>query len=230
MRSIVADSFVCDDLGDRTPLHSVTDVDVFKSLLEQSGLCLASLDLNLRVVEANVDFVAQFGDTGESLRGRSIYEFLHPGVHTAMRRQFDRILEGRKPRFVEHLAGIGPRAAVFTGDITGIAVHGASGELALIVVVVSPEKADPSTAVVVDRNRILTELDARILEGIAIGESTVRLSCRLFLSRQGVEYHVGTMLRRMKAPNRAALVSRAYSMGVLGVATWPPKVSPDFVK
>jgi PAS domain S-box-containing protein len=215
-------------MGATLPLAA--DADVVHSLVERSGWCLASLDLNLRVVEANSDFTTQFGDGDESLGGRSVFDFLHPGVHTALRKQFERILKGRRLRFVERLTGVGPSAAVFTGDITGIAVHGSSGELTMIAVVINPDKPDPLTAVTVDRNRILTELDARILEGIAIGESTVRLSCKLFLSRQGVEYHVGTMLRRLKAPNRAALVSRAYSMGVLSVATWPPKVSPDFVK
>lgn len=208
----------------------VPDADVFRSLLELSGLCLARLDLGLRVVEANDDFVTQFGHSRSSLLGRSFYELLHPGVHGPMRKQFDRLVEGRRQRFVEHLAGIGPRHAVFTGDITGIAVHDAHGDLVQFVVVVNPEKGEQPNAVVVDRNRILTELDARILEGIATGESTVRLASRLFLSRQGVEYHVGTMLKKLKAPNRAALVSRAYSLGVLSVASWPPRVSADYIK
>ena len=56
------------------------------------------------------------------------------------------------------------------------------------------------------------------------------MAARLYLSRQGVEYHVGLMLRRFKAPNRAALVSRAYSMGVLTVGSWPPKAVLDFVE
>ncbi|MGW4207723.1 PAS domain-containing protein [Lentzea sp. NPDC004789] len=218
--------------GSLAPDHTavVPDAEVFRSLLERSGLCLARLDLQLRVVEANDDFVAQFGHSRATLLGRSFYELLHPGVHGPMRKQFDRLVEGRRERFVEHLAGIGPRHAVFTGDITGIAVHDAHGDLVQFVVVVNPEKGEQPNAVVVDRNRILTELDARILEGIATGESTVRLASRLFLSRQGVEYHVGTMLKKLKAPNRAALVSRAYSLGVLSVASWPPRVSADYIK
>jgi hypothetical protein len=45
-----------------------------------------------------------------------------------------------------------------------------------------------------------------------------------------VEYHVSGLLRKLKVPNRAALVSRAYSMGVLKVGTWPPKVVEDYIK
>ncbi|MFJ3823645.1 helix-turn-helix transcriptional regulator, partial [Streptomyces nodosus] len=38
------------------------------------------------------------------------------------------------------------------------------------------------------------------------------------------------LLRKLRVPNRAALVSRAYSMGVLKVGVWPPKVVQDFIK
>lgn len=58
----------------------------------------------------------------------------------------------------------------------------------------------------------------------------MQLAARLYLSRQGVEYHVGLMLRRLKAPNRAALVARAHSMGMLTIGSWPPRVLPEFVK
>ncbi|GFH39430.1 helix-turn-helix transcriptional regulator [Streptomyces pacificus] len=206
------------------------EVDVFRTLLDRSGLLLAGLDLQMCLVEASDEFVGQFGTSRESLIGSSFYELLHPGVHAPMRRQFTRLLEGRRERFVEHLAGVGPRRTVFTGEIAGIAVHSQCRELVGFVVLVNPEQTEPADAVVVDRNRILSEIGARILEGIAGGESTVCLASRLFLSRQGVEYHVGTMLKKLKAPNRAALVSRAYSLGVLTVGSWPPKVSPDFVK
>ena len=205
--------------------NAVADEHVFRSLLEHAGLCVASLDLGLRVVEANDDFVASFGDP----RGRSFFELLHPATHAPLRGQFERLLDGRRNRFVRRLAGIGPRGSVFPGDLTGIAVRGSAGQLALILIVVQPEKSE-APAALLDRTRILTELDARILEGIAAGESTARLASRLFLSRQGVEYHVATMLKKLKAPNRVALISKAYSLGALSIASWPPKVSPDFVK
>ncbi len=209
--------------------NAVADSDVFRSLLEDSGLCLARLDLRLRVVDVNDDFVAQFGQPRDRLHGRSFIDLLHPSTHLPMNQQFERLLEGRRNRFVQHLTGFGPREAVFTGDVTGIAVRGAAGELALILVVVRLEKTEERSSVV-ECNPILTELDAKILEGVATGESSVRLASRLFLSRQGVEYHVASMIKRFRVPNRAALVSRAYSVGVLGVASWPPKVSPGYVK
>jgi DNA-binding NarL/FixJ family response regulator len=80
------------------------------------------------------------------------------------------------------------------------------------------------------RAKPLSLLDARILEGIALGESNLRMAGRLHLSRQGIEYRVAAMPRRFRAPNRAALVSRPYTAGLLSVSPWPPKVPTDLVE
>jgi DNA-binding CsgD family transcriptional regulator len=199
---------------------SAADVDVFRSLLEHSGLCLASLDTGLEVVETNPDFAARFRKTRDGLRGTPFLDLMQPGNRGVLRQQFERLVDGRRKRFVENLPG-------GAGDVTGIAVPGPTGDVSLIVVVINVPEIDSPP---VDGRRMLTELDARILEGIASGESAVRLASRHFLSRQGVEYHVRSMLKKLGVGNRAALVSKAYSVGVLSVASWPPKVRSDFVK
>jgi DNA-binding CsgD family transcriptional regulator len=71
--------------------------------------------------------------------------------------------------------------------------------------------------------------DAGVLEGVASGASSVQLAASLYLSRQGVEYHVGRLLRKFRVPNRTALVGRAYSMGIFDDGSWPPKVRREFV-
>jgi PAS domain S-box-containing protein len=230
MHTVVADQRASEHPASETSVNHLSDENAFRALLERSGLCVAKLDLNIRVIEADHDFMTSFGLSRDALTGCSFYDLLHPGVRGPIRRQFERLLDGRRHRFVERLVGVGPQQAAFNGEITGVAVRGTSGELAYLAVVVNPEKPGPANSVVVNRTRILTDLDARILEGIASGESTVRMASRLFLSRQGVEYHVGTMLRKLKVTNRAALVSRAYSLGVLSVGAWPPRVLPEFVK
>ncbi len=224
--SIVVDSFTSYGVGG----HEYAEVDVFKFVMKQSGMCMASLGTDQRVIEANDEFLRQFGQSAENVRGRSFFDLLHPGVHAPMWRHFERLATGRRARFTEHVAGIGRRDTVFAGEVTGIAIHNESGELVMTVVVVTADTNTPDDTVVMDRGFCLTDLDARILEGIAKGESTVRIASKLFLSRQGVEYHVGIMLRKMKVPNRAALVSKAFSLGLLSVVSWPPKVLPAHVK
>ncbi|AXI80309.1 helix-turn-helix transcriptional regulator [Peterkaempfera bronchialis] len=194
---------------------------------------MASLDPELNVIAADPDFYRQFGRTSADTCGRSLYELLHPSAPAVMGRHFTRLAEGRCNRFVERMVGLGGTNHVFSGELTGIAVQGTTDRLSGIVVLVQPDE-DTSAAApddsVARRKPMLSKLDALVLEGVASGASTVQLAARLYLSRQGVEYHVGLMLRKLKAPNRAALVSRAHSMGMLTVGHWPPRVLPEFVK
>jgi DNA-binding CsgD family transcriptional regulator len=157
-------------------------------------------------------------------------QLLHPSVRLHLRRQFERLLDGRSSRFVERMPALWATHTEFSGSLTGVSVPGDAGQPKAIVVVVSTDKAHDDRRVLISPNKILSEIDARILEGVAIGVSTVQLAARLYLSRQGIEYHVGTMLRQFKVPNRAALVSKMYSMGLFGVGSWPPRVLDEYIR
>lgn len=193
-----------------------------KVMVERSGLCMAGLAANGRIVDVNDEFALRFGRTPDVLRGCGFLDLLHPDVHAPMNRWFERLAAGYAP-FDERIVSVDGEHPAFVGTVTGMAVLGEPGELVTTIVVVTPEKS-PSGA-----EFRLGEMDARILEGIANGESTIRIAGRLFLSRQGVEYHVGAMLRRLGVPNRAALVSKAFSMGLFHVAAWPPRILSAYV-
>ncbi|WP_394427915.1 LuxR C-terminal-related transcriptional regulator [Streptomyces sp. SGAir0957] len=188
----------------------------------------------MHIVAAEPDFSVQFGRTSVDVCGRNLYELLHPSSPSVLGRHFSRLSEGRCNRFASRMVGLCDEGRVFSGELTGIAVQNTAGVLAGIVVQVRPDEAadgaDTEEYVFHPKERLLSKLDAQVLEGVASGASTVQLATRLYLSRQGVEYHVGLMLRKLKAPNRAALVARAHSMGMLSVGQWPPRVLPEFIK
>jgi PAS domain S-box-containing protein len=200
-----------------------------------TNTCLASLDPALNVVAANEDFCRQFGRSMADVCGRSLYDLVLPDTQAVLDRQFARLTDGRQARFAERMLGIRENDGMFAGELTGAGVHDEAARLSAIIVSVKPDARAVDNPALRRRSRILskrcktllTPLDVRILEGVAAGASTVQLANRLFLSRQGVEYHVGSMLRKLRASNRAALVSRAYSMGLLTVGTWPPQMVAD---
>lgn len=132
------------------------------------------------------------------------------------------LLDGRRGTFTEHVVTFDVGYERFAADIAGVAAHGDTGTVATVVVTLKPEHA-------ARRKRLLTAMDARILEGIAAGVPTNKLATMVGLSRGGVEYHVTNLLRKLKAPNRTALVAKAYALGMLLPGIWPPKVVPDFV-
>ncbi|OEV03690.1 helix-turn-helix transcriptional regulator [Streptomyces oceani] len=193
---------------------------------------MASLDSDLTIVAADAAFLRQFGGSSADLFGRKLYDLLHPSAPQLLERQFARLADGRRSHFVERVVGLREGDQVFSAEMTGVAVQSMGNALSCVTIL-RPDDApvEPTESVPARRNKaIFSHLDARILEGVASGSSTVQLAARLYLSRQGVEYHVGLMLRRMKVPNRAALVARAHSMGMFTVGSWPPRVLPEFVK
>lgn len=171
-----------------------------------------------------------FNRTPAGVHGRDVAEFLQPQFGAGLRRQLARLAEGRRDRFTENVVVLRQDGGAVPGELTAIAVGDNAGRPNLMLVVFAPYRAVSGPSASAGREPLLTDVDARILEGVAAGASTVQLASQLYLSRQGVEYHVSVMLRRLDVPNRPALVSRAYALGILGLGTWPPRVVPERVK
>jgi PAS domain S-box-containing protein len=204
---------------------------VFRSFFDRSGMCVANVDRTIRVMEANPEFSRQFGRSPEELDGRPFCELLHPDVRDQADRQFAGLLDGRRAWFSERVVALRPvDSSEFNGELTGIAVHDDDGGVAGVMTLMRPEKDARKTRPASGRKATLTDMDARILEGVAAGVSTVQLASMLYLSRGGIEYHVNILLRKLKVNNRPALVSKAYSTGLLCAGAWPPRVHPDYVK
>ncbi|GGZ39665.1 LuxR C-terminal-related transcriptional regulator [Streptomyces poonensis] len=192
---------------------------------------MASLDDTLTIQQANHEFFRQFNGSSEDICGRNFRDVVHPSVQQPLVRQFSELLEGRHQRFVTPVLALGHgEESAFTVPLTAVAVRGGPPDSTAILVMMPTAGDGEETRVVAKREKILSAMDARILEGIAAGVATVPLAASLYLSRQGVEYHVTCLLRKLKVPNRTALVSRAYSMGALKAGAWPPEVVEDFVK
>ncbi|MCS7483579.1 LuxR C-terminal-related transcriptional regulator [Umezawaea endophytica] len=209
--------------------HQLADDKLYRSMFERSGLGMARLDPKRKVLEANADLLNFFGRSIHDVYSRDFTELVHPGVRPGLERQMEKLAEGKRGRFAEQVAAVRSDGSTVPITMTAIAVHGDGPSITALLVILKQAAGDRDRTIV-DQGKVLTDVHARILEGMAAGESTTQLASRLFLSRQGVEYHLGTMLRKLKAPNRTALVSRAYAMGMLSVASWPPRVEPAFVK
>jgi PAS domain S-box-containing protein len=204
--------------------------NIFTSFFERSGLCVAHFDQGGRVVEANGDFCRLFGRTPREVHGRVFGDLLHPSVREKITQQLGRLVYGQRARFTDRIVALHPGHVAFTAELTGLAVNGDGGQVDGVMVIVRPEKGEQVGHAVTIRGKLLTKMDARILEGVAAGVTTPQLASRLFLSRGGVEYHVAALLRKLKVKNRVALISKAYSKGIFDVGSWPPKVLPEYVK
>ncbi|EST21298.1 hypothetical protein N566_27500 [Streptomycetaceae bacterium MP113-05] len=216
-------------------LPSATDVELRSeeygeavlSLFERSGIGLAVLDPALRVRAVNSAFLTQCGRDRGDIAERSFADFLHPSVRQHLMRQFGRLVQGHHARLVGRSIAMWFHDTAVAGKLTAFPVDDDSGRGTVILVQFTPEKTEEPP---VGSQRKLTPLTARVLEGVAAGDPTVRLAAKLFLSRQGIEYHVSILLRQFKVPNRTALAAKAYSMGMFSIGCWPPKVLPDYIR
>ena len=68
----------------------------------------------------------------------------------------------------------------------------------------------------------LTLRDLDVLELVARGLSNDQIAARLHVSTQTVAHHLSGMLRRLDAHNRAELVARGFTTGLLCAGQWPP--------
>lgn len=204
--------------------------DVVLSLFERSGIGLAILDPTLRVRSVNSAFSTQCGRHHDEICERGFAEFLHPSVRQYVLRQFCRLVQGHQARLVSRSITMWFHDTAVSGKLTAFPVEDAADKVKMILVQFTPEETTDDHQALVGSQWKLTPLTAKVLEGVAAGDPTVRLAAKLFLSRQGIEYHVSILLRQFKVPNRTALAAKAYSMGMFSIGCWPPKVLPDYIR
>ncbi|MFI9470926.1 PAS domain-containing protein [Streptomyces sp. NPDC052492] len=191
----------------------------------QEAACTAHVSpRTLAVTAAEPAFSRQFGLSVDEICGRGLLELLRSPVPGQLREQFTALSSGRCRRFRERVTCRDGEGRSFPAEVTAIAVGQPTGEIVGLVVLL--RRAEQAAG----GGPVLSALDAQVLEGVARGESTVQLASRLYLSRQGIEYRVGQMLRRFDAPNRPALVARAHALGMFADGQWPPRVLPERVR
>jgi DNA-binding CsgD family transcriptional regulator len=173
-----------------------------------------------------------------TLSGQSFLDFLHPVAGTRAHVMLSRVAAGSRVRFADRVVARQPDGSPLSVVLRAIGVPGMVGSTCEIVVIVLPEKNlvpapdEPGgrTSKSAGGSLVLTDTEASVLAAAATGASTRQLAGRLYLSRQGVDYHIGALLRKFGVPNRTALISRAYALGVLSVGSWPPCVLAQFVR
>lgn len=186
------------------------------------------VDSLFRVVDVSDDFAKMFGRRRDAIRSMSFLDLIDVDARADVQVQLEWLFRGERRCFTQRAGSVSSDDDVRMFDFAAIALHeegAADVELAMIIALL----VEPAV-IIGEFGPVLTDVDARVLEGIAMGEPTTRIASRLHLSPQGVEYHVTSMLRKFKAPCRAALISRAFHLGVFVPAGWPPKVLSRHVK
>jgi DNA-binding CsgD family transcriptional regulator len=182
----------------------------FLTLLDRTPMPTAICQLDGTITGSNPALASALETTRSRLRGRQIVDLLRPRVQ----RDYERVLRdletGRRTRRIL-AASWGPGR---TGTVTVQAVPDENGVGLLITL--QPDPATRATGVE------LTERELDIVRMVAAGDTSTAIAARVGLTADGVNYHMTRLTARFDVPNRTALVARAYVLGLLDPANWPP--------
>ncbi|MFV2086354.1 MULTISPECIES: helix-turn-helix transcriptional regulator [Micromonosporaceae] len=200
-------------------LAAGADPDLIGGLRLRPDARALQLDRYGRVVRVSAGLTRWIGWSGAQLAGRPFELVLHPDRRAWFRHRFSILLTDAYPHFVGLAEVTTTDGRLASSHITAVAVRGTEPPADSVLVLLTPENRV--------RRPQLTEVGARVLEGLAGGASTAELAASLHLSRKGVEYHVTALLRQARVTNRTALVAWAYHCGVLVPGSWPPRLAPE---
>lgn len=191
-----------------------------------SVIGIATLDDELQIVDANSGICELLGRPLPQLRGRKLQVWLDVNEGAHLSRKLGMLIK-KSVKFVIVDAGLVEshrvRPVMRIMAFLGWTIEQRAGAVPRVIAMIRPHvNADPRGQK--SWSLPLSDLDLKIIEGVAAGASTKHLSAELYLSKQGVEYHVSSMLRKLGVPNRAALVAKAYELGILDARCWPPRL------
>ncbi|MFI9047125.1 helix-turn-helix transcriptional regulator [Streptomyces sp. NPDC053427] len=196
----------------------------FLSLLDRIPAPTAVSTTEGGITLANPALAALWGLPPGRLAGRNLLDLFTPIDEGQLARVEAALTKGRRSRYpvqVRWTAG----AATQTGQLTLEPVSDPGGEspplLATLHIDEHPSTPDHGTPA-----PLLSAQESRILALIAAGCTTAVVARTVGLSDDGVNYHLTRLGRRLRTPNRTALIARAYVLGLLSPTAWPPEPHP----
>ncbi|KOV56879.1 hypothetical protein ADK64_40820 [Streptomyces sp. MMG1121] len=191
------------------------------SLLDRIPTPTAISTTEGEITVANPAFAALWGLAPGRLAGRRLLDLLTPTDEGQLSRVETALTKGSRSRYPVHVrwtVGGEPH----TGQLTVEPVSDPGGAspplLTTLLVDEPPAMRDPGA----EAPR-LTAQESHILALVAAGRTTAMVARTLGLGDDGVNYHLTRLCRRLHAPNRTALVARAYVLRLLSPTAWPPE-------
>ncbi|MCC0093618.1 PAS domain-containing protein [Streptomyces flavotricini] len=201
----------------------------FVSLFDRAPVALAISDAYGLILGANPAFASAWQLQPGKLEGRRLLDILTPTNDRQLRRLDEALRSRRRSRYpVEVTWQV--RGTARHGRVTVEPVSDPQDDVPRLLVSLTEElTGEPgggrSELPPEDPADGLSLQEARILPLVAAGAAGSAIAREVGLTVDGVNYHVTRLCRRLDVPNRPALIARAYVLGLLDPAAWPPRVA-----
>ncbi|KAA6212701.1 PAS domain-containing protein [Streptomyces albofaciens JCM 4342] len=194
----------------------------FLILLDRIPVPIAVCTAHGEVLIANPAMAVEWGAAPGQLRGRNLLDLFRPRSQAQIDRVIDAVRLGRRSRYpVEVRWRAGTDGVAREGELTVDPVGDPSeSPPALLALLRVHDGTPPAPAPARDA---ASPVETRILALAASGATTAAIGSHLGLTVDGVNYHLTRLARRWRVQGRAALVAKAYVLGVLAAGVWPPE-------
>jgi PAS domain S-box-containing protein len=195
----------------------------------ETGVLLLGPDA--RVLDANPAALRLTGRTLQQVRGEPAGAALAPVDAARHEQLWDELAAGRRNRYDLTVVVCGANGRQRPARFTATLVRAREGAAAIGLGLLAPLAPEAETVTLAARSTPSAG-EAAVLERLAAGASLQQIASELGMSRRGVDYRITRLRHKLRADgpggapaNSAALIARAYALGILHPAVWPPRVA-----
>ncbi|MET7550944.1 PAS domain-containing protein [Streptomyces sp. NPDC005500] len=192
----------------------------FRAVFDHATYPMAILDTDGRIIDSNPALCSLFGAPHSALIGLSPQDLVDFGTHARGNDLWRRLSNGRRSRVQLAVTGRRGNGSRFRARMTATVVRRPDGSPSLTACTFDAIVSPPDAAE-------LSHTEVELLLALASGASNAELQSRTMLARQTVDYHLANLRAKLGADSRAAIVARAYAIGVLEPGCWPPRAHVD---
>jgi PAS domain S-box-containing protein len=207
----------------------------YRAIFDSAEICILLLDPSGIVTDANPTYVRTTGHALRVVRGHRFEMILGEDDQQENRRLWSELTDGRRTRYdlSGDLRHAGGHLVPVHLTVRLIRDHGeAIGGLVLALPHAKPEEP----AAVATRPRP-TPAEAAVLQRLASGLTFQQIADDLQLTRRGVDYRITKLRHKLRADSSqpvpattAALIARAYALGILQPGAWPPRAAGELLE
>jgi PAS domain S-box-containing protein len=204
----------------------------FRAVFERADTAVLVVDLHARIIDVNPAAERMTGRPRHELVGRSIGAVAAPRDVEAHRQRWRELAAGRREHYDLPVTLRQTDGDPVPTVLTMVLVRDAAGHPSGGVGMTRPAAAGPRVL----PSRRPSDAEAAVLTRLAAGRSIQQIADDLRLTRRGVDYRISQLRRKLRTDGpdgcpttSAALVARAYALGILITSTWPPNVDRSMV-
>lgn len=203
----------------------------FQAFFNAAEIGVLVLDLQATVLDANPAALRLTGRGLHEVRGRSLDIALAPADLQRHGERWAELVAGRRGRYDLTVALRSNDGRQRPARLTVTLVRGRDDAPSTVLCLAVPLAPDTETVSLPVRS-LPSPGEAAVLERLAAGASLQQIATDLGMSRRGVDYRITRLRHKLRADGpggapatSAALIARAYALGILHPAVWPPRVA-----